>query len=294
LVVTATIAVTHVSDPGCPWAWSAAPHHAVLHWRYGDQLAWRLALIGLAERSEDYDARGYAPAGGARGYLDFRRLGMPFDTQPRERNIGTGRACRAIVAARRLDPAAELPVFRALQLARFTTTALFDTDEGIRGALAGVPRVDTGAILAAIEDAATEDAYQADRALVRTASGSPTEFQGKAANTDGTVRYTAPSLLFEHRDGARLEAGGFQPVEAYDAVIANLDPTLERRAPGADVAEILAAFPYPLTRREVAAVMAPHLVAPDDRAAEEALIEAAARGAVRRETIGGGALWRLA
>ena len=40
VVVTATITVTHISDPGCPWAWSAAPHHAVLHWRYGSQLAW--------------------------------------------------------------------------------------------------------------------------------------------------------------------------------------------------------------------------------------------------------------
>ena len=40
--------------------------------------------------------------------------------------------------------------------------------------------------------------------------------------------------------------------------------------------------------------MAPHLVAPDERAAEEALIAAAADGAVRRETVGGGALWRAA
>jgi len=266
----------------------------VLRWRYGDQLAWRLALIGLAEHGADYDARGYEPASGARGYLGFRRFGMPFDTQPRERNTGTGRACRAVVAARLLDPAAELPVFRALQLARFTTTTLFDTDEGIRAALARVPRIDADAIVAAIEDPATEAAYQADRALVRTAAGSPTEFQGKAANTDGAVRYTAPSLLFEHRDGAKLEAGGFQPAEAYDVVIANLDPTLERRPAGEDVAEILAAFPHPLTTREVAAVMAPHLVAPDERAAEEALIDAAAQGALRRETIGGGALWHLA
>jgi hypothetical protein len=76
-------------------------------------------------------------------------------------------------------------------------------------------------------------------------------------------------------------------------VIANLDPGLTRRAPGEDVAEILAAFPYPLTTREVAAVMAPHLTAPDDRAAEEQLIRAAADGAVLRETIGGGALWHL-
>jgi len=294
VIVTATISVTHVSDPGCPWAWSAAQHHAVLHWRYGDQLAWRLALIGLAERGEDYSARGYTAASSALGYLNFRRFGMPFDTQPRERTIGTGRACRAVVAARLLDPEAELPVFRALQLARFTTTALFDTDEGIGAALARVPQLDAGTLLAAIDDPATESAYQADRALVRTASGSPTEFQGKAADTDGAVRYTAPSLIFEHRDGRRLEAGGYQPVEAYDVVIANLDTTLDRRAPAGEVREALAALPYALTTREVAAMMAPHLVAPDDRAAERALIEAAAAGGVRRETIGGGALWHLA
>jgi len=291
--VSATIAVTHASDPGCPWAYSAAPQHAVLHWRYGDQLDWRLALIGLAERAEDYDARGYEPGRTARGYLRFRRYGMPFDTQPRERNIGTGRACRAIVATRLLDPAAEVPVFRALQLARFTTTVPFDADAGIRTALERVPLLDADAVLAGIDDAATEAAYQADRELVRTAAGSPTEFQGKATDTDGAVRYTAPSLLFEHRDGRRLEAGGYQPVEAYDVVIANLDPTLDRRPPGEDVVEILAAFPYALTTCEVAAVMAPHLTAPDERAAETALIEAAATGAVRRETVGGGALWHL-
>jgi 2-hydroxychromene-2-carboxylate isomerase len=287
----ADVLITEYTDPGCPWAYSAAPHHAVLRWRYGAQLDWRLVLIGLAERSDDYDARGHSPARGARGYLNFRRYGMPFDTQPRERNMGTGRACRAVVAARLRDPAAELPVFRALQLARFTTTALFDTDEGIREALAPVPQLDADAVLAAIDDPATEAAYQADRALVRTAAGSPTEFQGKSANTDGAVRYTAPSLIFEHASGARLEAGGFQPVEAYDVLIANLDPGLERRPAGEDVVEVLDAFPYPLTTREVAAVMAPHLVPPDDHAAEEALIGAAADGAVRRETIGGGALW---
>jgi 2-hydroxychromene-2-carboxylate isomerase len=292
--VSATISVTHFSDPGCPWAWSASQHHAVLHWRYGDQLAWRLALIGLAERAEDYAARGYSAASGAVGYLRFRRLGMPFDTQPRARLIGTGRACRAIVATRLLDPGREPSAFRALQLARFTTTTLFDTDDGIRAALARVPGLDADAVVAAVDDRATETAYQADRALVRTAAGSATEFQGKAANTDGAVRYTAPSLAFEHRDGRRLEAGGYQPVEAYDVVIANLDATLHRRPPGEDAAEVLAAFPYPLTTREGAAWRAPHLAAPDDRAAEERLIAAAADGAVRRETIGGGALWHLA
>ena len=30
------ISVTHFTDPGCPWAYSASPALAVLHWRYGD------------------------------------------------------------------------------------------------------------------------------------------------------------------------------------------------------------------------------------------------------------------
>jgi 2-hydroxychromene-2-carboxylate isomerase len=286
------ITVTHFSDPGCPWAWSASPQHAVLQWRYGDQLAWRLVMIGLAERGADYDARGYEPARqAAAAYERFRRFGMPFDVQPRERNVGTGRACRAVVAARRLDPPRDVEVFRALQLSRFTTGLLFDADEDIRAALAGVPGLDAGALLAALEDPEVEAAYQADRAEVRTAEGSPTAFQGKAANTDGAERYTAPSLVFRHSGGRVLEAGGFQPVEAYDVCVANLDPTLERRPPPEDPAAVLETFPYPLTTREVAAVMAAHLVEPDDAAAEQALT--AARR-VRREETGGGVLWRLA
>jgi len=36
-------------------------------------------------------------------------------------------------------------------------------------------------------------------------------------------------VIFEQGE-KRLEAGGFQPVEAYDVVVANLDPTLSREA----------------------------------------------------------------
>lgn len=57
------------------------------------------------------------------------------------------------------------------------------------------------------------------------------------------MRYTAPSLVFDGPDGQKLETGGFQPIEAYDVVIANLDPTLERRPPANDPVEVLSAFP---------------------------------------------------
>ncbi|MDP9293202.1 MAG: DsbA family protein, partial [Actinomycetota bacterium] len=216
------VSVIHYSDPGCPWAYSASPAHAVLQWRYGSQLQWRLVTIGLTEQAEQYVQRGHTPARSARGYLKFRRYGMPFATDPRPRVAGTGIACRAIVATRLQAPELEHAVFRALQFGWFTTPLVLDEPQGIASALERVGGLDVRAILGALHDPEVERAYEADRAEARTAEGGPTHFQGKAAQTDGPVRYTAPSLVFE-AGGRRLEAGGFQPVEAYDVLIANLD-----------------------------------------------------------------------
>jgi protein-disulfide isomerase-like protein with CxxC motif len=285
-----SIDVTHFTDPGCPWAYSASPAHAVLRWRYGAGLRWRLVVIGLSESVEHYERRGYSAVGQAQGYARFRRFGMPFDTTPRERVTATAPACRAIVATRLIAPEREGDALRALQLARFNTTALFDTAAGIRAALERVDGLDADRVVAMLDDDGVTAAYEADRAEARTAAGSPTEAQGRAADTDGAIRYTAPSLLFTAQDGRRLEAGGFQPVEAYDVVIANLEPALERRPAPAGPVEAVAEL-GPLTTQEVAAVMAPHLVAPDRAAAEQQLIEAAAAGALRREPLGHDALW---
>jgi protein-disulfide isomerase-like protein with CxxC motif len=292
-----SIAVTHFSDPHCPWAYSASPALAVLQWRFGSQLDWRHVLIGLSEGPERYERSGYTPVRSAQGFRTFgRRFGMPFGGQPRERVTGTGRACRAVVAARLADPASEFPVFRALQLAHFTSTLLLDTDDGLRAALGRVhgATVDPDAIVAALDDPAVEAAYQEDRAEARTAAGTPTEAQGREANTDGAVRYTAPSLIFTTQDGRSLEVGGFQPLEAYDTALANLDVSLTRRSPAEDPVDVLRALPYPPVTREVAAAMTSNLGEVDDDAAERALIAAAGDGLVRREPVGDGALWHLA
>ena len=285
------VEVTHFSDPGCPWAYSASPAITTLRWRYGDQLRWTLVTIGLAEDAARYADAGYTPKRAAIGYTTFRRFGMPFQAVVKARLSATSPACRAVVATRLLDPGLEDAAFRALQFAQFTTSAVFEDPETIRAALSTVPGLDADAIVAAIDDPRVRDAYEADRARARTAAGSPTEFQGRAANTDGAVRYTAPSLVFETADGRRLEAGGFQPIEAYDVVVANLDPTLTRRPPTDDPVEALAAFPYPLATAEVAAIMAEHLVPPDLARAERALIGAAADGRVVSRPLGDGALW---
>jgi protein-disulfide isomerase-like protein with CxxC motif len=293
IIRVSPVSVTHFTDPGCPWAYSASPALAVLRWRYGDQLRWRLVTIGLAEDPKRYVDLGYTPARMAAGNLYFRRYGMPFLAEPRARVAGTGPACRAIVATRLLDPARENEVLRALQFGWFTTTLVLDERDGIGRALERVDGLDVEAALAAVDDERTIAAYEADKRETRTAEGGPTHFQGKARQTDGPVRFSAPSLVFES-DGRRLEAGGFQPVEAYDVLIANLDAKLEREPPPETPAQALARFPDGLVTQEVAAIMAQNNQAPDRAEAERALIELVGEGLARRTALGDDALWQIA
>jgi 2-hydroxychromene-2-carboxylate isomerase len=286
---------TLITDPGCPWAYSANPDFAVLRWRFGDSLTWRIVMIGLAEDTARYERAGYTPARMAQGYLVFRdRFGMPVGAAPRARTTATGRACRAIVAVRLRQPEREWAALRALQFGWFCSDALLDEDEALVAALSAVDGLDARAVVAAIESPEVEEAYQRDRDEARRAAGTPTEAQGKTSTSDGTVRYTAPSVQFTTGDGRSLEAGGFQSIEAYDVCIANLDPALPRRAQPDDAFDAVAAFDHGLTSQEVAAVLAPPLTAPDRRAAEARLLELAAERRVIRTPVGNDALWRVA
>lgn len=286
-----SIDVTLFTDPGCPWAYSGNPALAVLRWRYGAQLRWRLVMIGLTEEPEQYISRGYTPLRSAQGHVMFRdRYGMPFLVEPRARILATTRACRAVIATRLLSPGRELAVLRALQFGWFTTTRLLDEDGDIAQTLRDVPEIDAEAIVAAIDAPGTLAAYEADKAQTRTAEGRPTDFQGKARQTDGPVRYSAPSVVFAQ--GERwIEAGGFQPVEAYDLAVANLDTSLRRRLPPDSPLPALQDFPDGLATQEVAAIMAPNNTPPDRVATETALLDLVADGQARRVPLGDDALW---
>jgi protein-disulfide isomerase-like protein with CxxC motif len=288
------IEVTFISDPGCPWGYSASPSLAALQWRYGPRLHWRLVPIGLADDASVYYAdRGYDPIMMGERMEMFRQFGMPFTVGPRARLTATGRACRAIQAVRMASPGDELTAFRALQFGWFTTRMLMDEDPNIATALQRVPGLDVPMIMDMLDDPAVEAAYEADKAEARTAAGSPTAFQGKAANTDGAVRYTAPSLIFRAGDRI-LEAGGFQPMEAYDVIVANLDPGGSRReVPGDEPEQVLREFPLGLTTQEVAEVMRTDIEQPINRtAAAQSLIRAVGRGAVAVAPLGDDGLWR--
>lgn len=284
------ISVTYFTDPGCPWAYSVEPACRVLRWRYGDQLEWRLRVIGLTEQAGQYEDRGYTTASMAQGYRRFRRYGMPFSTEPRARVVATGRACRAIVAARIDEPGLEWSVLRALQFAWFTTPGLLDEDAALAEALNTLPGVDVDALLRRLDDADVEEAYERDRIDARAAAGSPAALQGKTARTDGPERFTAPTLVFQ-REGPSLVAGGFQPVEAYDVLVVNLDPELTRNEPPDGPLPLLRHFAGGLTSEEVAVLLARGNDRPDRAGAENALIELAADGRATRIPLADDALW---
>jgi predicted DsbA family dithiol-disulfide isomerase len=285
------IDVTEFTDPGCPWAYSANPDLALLQWRYGSGLRWRMVTIGLTAEREQYLQRGYTPERAVKSQRSFARFGMPFSHEMKPGVAATQRMCRAIVATRLQDPERERHVFRNLAFGQFTTPLVMDEDASILERLRHVAGLDAEAIIAALDSDEVTEAYEADRAEARTAEGGATHFQGKHATSDGPVRYTAPSLIFTAEDGRSLEAGGFQNIQAYDVCIANLDRSLERRPAPEDPLEALQAFRYPLVTAEVVAIMTPDLRVPDREAVENALIDHVAAGRVERIPLGDDALW---
>ncbi len=289
------IRTTLYTDAACPWAYSANPALRVLEWRYGGQLEWRLVTIGLRDEVTASAAAAYDPARRTQSQALFRdRYGMPFGLVPKARAAASGRGCRAVVAARLAEPGSEWRVLRALQLAAFSTGFLIDDDDQMREVLRGVPGLDADAIVDRLDDPEVVEAYEADKAEARSAAGSPAEAQGKTSSSDGPVRFTAPSLVFE-RDGMRLVAGGWQPVLAYDVLLANLDPTLERTPPPDTPEPLLEHFADGLTTAEVALLLAggPDPV-PDHAAAERSLVELVADGRAERAPLGQDAVWRRA
>jgi protein-disulfide isomerase-like protein with CxxC motif len=259
---TTTIALTDVieailyTDPGCPWAYSANPALRVLEWRYREQLSWRLVVIGLREEASDAAVRAFDPQRALARYRVYeQRYGMPFGSRPKKRPAGTGRGCRAVVAAGLLDPGSEWVALRALQLANFTTTLYLDDAESIREVLASVDGIDADRVVDRIDDDDVTREYERQRAEARSAEGSAAHAQRKTSSSGGSVRYTAPSLVLRAGDRT-MTAGGWQPLLAYDVLLANLDPALRRVPPAESPERLLEFFPSGLTTAEVALLLA--------------------------------------
>ncbi|HWC26092.1 MAG TPA: DsbA family protein [Solirubrobacteraceae bacterium] len=251
---TPDVCITDFTDPGCPWAWSAEPFRRRLQWLYGELLDWSRRMVVLADDPQEYLDKGFTPEKQSKASAKIaREHGMPIDTARRERMAATAPACRAIVAARLHAPDAEERLLRALRV-RNVAGELLDESATLEGA-AREAGLDPQRLRAWMADDAVERALVDDRAAARKPDPAARVLDDKLANWSGGRRYTCPSYEIVRRsDGVRIAVPGFQPFAAYDVVLANLVPGIERRDPPASVLEVLEWAGEPLATREVAVV----------------------------------------
>jgi hypothetical protein len=238
--------LTLFTDPACPFAFSAEPIWWRLRWHYGDGLAWTTRMIVLTLEPGEAEKL-------AHGAPSLQRIyGMPIDPAPYTRPSSSEPACRAFVAARVHAPDRADRLLRRLRVRRMTGGLLDDPE--LIDAAAAEAGLDPDELRRWCEDGDVEAALRDDVAAARSPSPEARALDHKLGGPREERRYTAPSV--ELRRGDRLVAlPGFNPVETYEAAIANLDPTLERRPRPGSVEELLAWAGEPLATAEVVLVM---------------------------------------
>jgi hypothetical protein len=184
---------------------------------------------------------------------------MPIDTRRRPRMMATVHACRAVVAARLRAPDREQALLRRLRI--HTMAGELIDEPGVIARCAREAGIEPMTLFrAAADDPAVDVALREDMAAARAPSAAALALDHKLASVGdlGTMRYTCPSYEIERVGGdgwPRFDVPGFQPVEVYEAAIANLAPELERRPAPDSAEEVLAWADEPLAAAEVAAIL---------------------------------------
>ena len=283
----AVVDVVHYTDAGCPWCYSAEPVRIALEERYGEQLRWRNVQVGLHESGDTMRQRGYTTAGLAESYrIIHERHGMPFCVSERPRLTGTWAGARAVKAAEMQGATAGDGLLRRLRLAWFVEVALVDEPEELRRLAEDVAGLDLERFDEDVAAQSAAAAFARDRDEARRPDPVAKALEKTAhPQREEAARYTTPSYVFSV-DGRAASVPGFQPREAYEVVLQNLAPSLERR-PEADAAAFLGGRPgEPYATVEVAAA-----IGRSARAAARQLDKLAADGAIVSTPAALGELW---
>jgi hypothetical protein len=177
-----------------------------------------------------------------------RKYGMPIDPAPYPRPSSSEPACRAVVATRVHAPERAEALLRRLRVRRMAGGLL--DDPTLIGAAARDAGIDPHALSGWTAAAETGAELEADAAAARRPSPSARALDHKLGGPPDERRYTAPSYII---DGIAIP--GFNPVEAYEVVIANAAPNLTRRPRPSSVQEVLDWADEPLATAEVAMIM---------------------------------------
>ena len=160
----------YVHDPMCSWCWGFGPTLERLSEGLPGLLSTRRLLGGLApdsdrpmpmpmqQRLQDTWRRIQQRIPGTQFNFDFWRLCAP--------RRSTWPACRAVIAARRIDAAKELPMIAAIQRAYYLE-ARNPSDDSTLIDLAGEQGLERATFAALIEDPATQQQLGSEMAEAR-------------------------------------------------------------------------------------------------------------------------------
>jgi predicted DsbA family dithiol-disulfide isomerase len=251
------LVINDFTDPACPFAFSAEPARLKLRWLYGDQIEWRPRMVVLSESPRDYEAKGFTPERQQQALSEIQaKYGMPIETRLRPRMMATVHACRAVVAARLRAPEKEEALLRRLRI--HTMGGELIDEPGVIALAAREAGIEPMSIFRAEEnDPSVEVALREDMAAARAPSAAAVALQHKLAPAGELgFRYTCPSYEISRIGGGwpRFDVPGFQPVEVYEAAIANLAPELERRPLAESAEDVLVWAGEQLAAAEVAAI----------------------------------------
>ncbi|MCD2472011.1 DsbA family protein [Jiella sp. MQZ9-1] len=193
--------LVYFADPMCSWCWGFSPTIDAIAKAHPD-LAIRLVLGGLRpfnDRPMDEQAKAEirhhwehveAASGQPFDYAFFDRESFVYDTEP---------AARAVVAARRLDPAHVFPLKQRISRAFYAENRDV-TKREVLANLAVAEGLDRDAFLPAFDDEATKQETLADFAVTQSSgvTGFPTLVAGPVDGREG--HYAALAIGFRPAD----------------------------------------------------------------------------------------------
>ena len=196
----------YFADPMCSWCWGFSPAMEAVAAKFGDQLPVRLILGGL--RPGTTDAMDAAMKSSIREHWQHvhEASGQPFDFAFFDREdfvYDTEPACRAVVAARKIDPAKAMVMLRRTHRAFYAENA----DVTDRAVLCGLAE-EIG-----LDRSEFEAVYDAEETLEETRKDFAISYHS------GVTGF--PTLIVgSDKDGYAAVSRGFQPGERIEALIA--------------------------------------------------------------------------
>lgn len=183
------------------------------------------------------------------------RHGMPIDTTVRTHLPQSIAACRAYVAARLNKPGSAELLLRHFRLAHMS--GQYIDEQTLIDQLAQKAGIDAKQLADWMSQPETEKELTAEAEATRSPTQlAATTFRRKISKTsDDRLRYSAPSYQFILNQKIHFELPGFWPLEAYEAAIENLVPTITRAENPNSAKDVLTWADTPLASIEVATIL---------------------------------------